>query len=254
MMNILNIKTFLLSALIALPAYQAVAEQSKSAEETSAAEVYQLSYIEREPGVDDYEVNMLVSDRYIRVDEVGEDSGFIIYDDKLKKIFSVSHFDKSVLVINEHVFSEKDSPVKHEVEYLELADAPSVSGKAIYNYRVFTESKENEETCAELQIVDGLLPDVSRMLRNYQKVVSGQHVKMTNNIVDEIQTPCFYVDQIYNTGAYYDKGLPIQEWHSNERSKILTTYKKVKVDPGKFNYPEEYRKFSVDDSTRMSLD
>ena len=157
-------------------------------------------------------------------------------------------------MINQHAFSEKDSPVKHEVEYLELADAPSVSGRAIYNYRIFTGSKDNEETCTELQIVEGLLPEVSSMLRNYQKVVSGQQVKMTNNIVDEIQTPCFYVDQIYNTGAYYDKGLPIQEWHSNERSKILTTYKKVKVDPGKFSYPEEYRKFSVDDTTRMSLD
>ena len=247
-MNKLSIKTFLLSAMMAVPAYQAEAVQSKSGDEATSAEVYQLSYIEREPGVDDYEVNMLVSERYIRLDEVGEESGFIIYDDKLKKIFSVSHFDKSVLVINEHDFSEKDSPVKHEVEYLELADAPSVSGRAIYNYRVFTGSKENEETCAELQIVEGLLPGVSRMLRNYQKV------KMTNNIVDDIQTPCFYVDQIYNTGAYYEKGLPIQEWHSNERSKMLTTYKKVKVDAGKFSYPDEYRKFSVDDSTRMSLD
>ena len=254
MNNKLTIKTLLLSAMIAVPAYHAEAAQSKAADEASSTEVYQLSYIEREPGVDDYEVNMLVSDRYIRVDEVGEESGFIIYDDKQKKIFSVSHFDKSVLVINEHVFSEKDSPVKHEVEYLELADAPSVSGRKIYNYRVFTEGNDNEETCAELQIVEGLLPGVSRVLRNYQKVVSGQQVKMTNNIVDDMQTPCFYVDQIYNTGAYYEKGLPIQEWHSNERSKILTTYKKVKVDPGKFSYPDEYRKFSVDDSTRMSLD
>ena len=254
MNNKVNIKAIILSAMIGLAAYQAQAAQSNSADEASHVEVYQLSYIEREPGVDDYEVNMLVSERFIRVDEVGEESGFIIYDDKLKKIFSVSHFDKSVLVINQHVFSEDDSPVKHEVEYLELADAPSVSGRAIYNYRVFTGSKENEETCAELQIVEGLLPEVSSMLRNYQKVVSGQQVKMTNNIVDDIQTPCFYVDQIYNTGAYYDKGLPIQEWHSNERSKMLTTYKKVKVDPARFSYPEDYRKFSVDDSTRMSLD
>jgi len=254
MMNKLTIKTLILSAMISVPAYQAEAAQSEATDEESSTEVYQLSYIEREPGVDDYEVSMLVSERYIRVDEVGEESGFIIYDDKQKKIFSVSHFDKSVLVINEHAFSEKDSPVKHEVEYLELTDAPSVSGRKIYNYRVFTGGGENEETCSELQIVEGLLPDVSKMLRNYLKVVSGQQVKMTSNIVDDIQTPCFYVDQIYNTGAYYEKGLPIQEWHSNERSKILTTYKKVKVDPGKFNYPEEYRKFSVDDSTRMSLD
>ena len=54
-------------------------ENSKQTEE-----VYQLSYIEREPGTDDYEVTMLVSDRYIRIDEAGEESGYIIYDDKDK--------------------------------------------------------------------------------------------------------------------------------------------------------------------------
>ena len=249
-----NIKNLLLSIFIAAPACHLEAAQPEGGADVSSTEVYQLSYLEREPGVDDYEVNMLVSDRYIRVDEVGEESGYIIYDDEQKTIFSVSHFDKSVLVIKQHVFSEEDSPVKHEVEYLELADAPLVSGRAIYNYRVFTGTGENEETCAELQIVEGLLPKVSKLLKNYQQVVSGQQVKMTDNVVNEIQTACFFVDQIYNTGAYYDKGLPIQEWHSNDRSKILTTYKKVKVDPGKFEYPQDYRKFSVDDSTRMSLD
>lgn len=234
-----------------------VTAQEKKANVTNSLQVYQLSYVEREPGVDDYEVTMLVSDRYIRVDEQDEASGYIVYDDREKKIYSVSHYDKSVLVINEHRFSEKDSPVKPVIEYLLLDDAPTVSGSEIYNYRVYVVSgmgaDDSEETCTEIQLVENILPEVREILHNYQKVVSGQQVKIVDNKITDVQNACFYADQIYNTGAYYDKGMPIQEWHSNERSKILISYKKVTVDMEKFSIPEKYRQFSVDNkSTKLS--
>ena len=218
-------------------------------------EVYQLSYIEREPGTDEYEVTMLVSDRYLRIDEAGEESGYIIYDDKDKVIYSVAHHDKSILVIKENKFSLDDSPVKANIEYLELADAPNVSGKAIYNYRVFVSGDKaaEEQTCTEIQLVEGLLPEVLEIMQNYQKVVSGQQVNMVDNKISEFQDACFYADQVYNTGAYYEKGLPIQEWHSNERSRILITYDKISIDPAKFRYPESYRQFSIDRESRLPM-
>jgi len=207
--------------------------------------------------VDDYEVTMLVSGRYIRVDEQDEASGYIVYDDRDKVIYSVSHFDKSVLVIKEYGFSEKDSPVKSVVEYLQLDDAPTVSGGDIYNYRVYVDNgkgnADSEDTCTEIQLVEKILPDVRKMLRNYQKVVSGQQVKMVDNKITDMQNACYYADQIYNTGAYYEKGMPIQEWHSNEHSKILTSYKKVTVAMDKFSIPEQYRQFSVDNKSKRLL-
>ncbi len=234
-----------------------VAAKAKTENEKKSQDVYQLVYIEREPGTDEYEVTMLVSDRYIRIDETGEDSGYIIYDDKKKVIYSVAHQDKSTLVIHQHAFSEKDSPVQPKVEYLQLADAPMVSGKNIYNYRVFVNTGagviDKEETCTEIQLVEDILPEVRKILLNYQKVVSGQQVKMVDNKITEMQTSCFYADQIYNTGAYYKKGLPIQEWHSNERSKILTTYNKISVDPDKFKIPENYRQFSIGKDSKRPL-
>jgi len=237
----------LLTVLLALS--NGISAQTKK----DAEQVYKLSYLEREPGTDEYEVTMLVSARYIRVDEEGDNSGFIVYDDKDKIIYSVSHHDQSVLVIKQHVFSIADLPVKPTIEYLQLADAPSVAGKNVYNYRVYindsnSEAKvenESEETCLEVQLVENLLPEVSDILQNYQKVISGQQVKMTDNKITELQTACYYIDQVYNTGAYFEKGLPIQEWHSNEHSKILTGYSKVSLDSDKFKIPQDYRRFSI---------
>jgi hypothetical protein len=243
---------------ILLPLSVAVTAEEKQEKVSNTQQVYQLSYIEREPGVDDYEVTMLVSDRFIRVDEQDEASGYIVYDDRDKTIYSVSHYDKSVLVIKEHHFSEKDSPVKPVVEYLQLDDAPTVSGSEIYNYRIYIDDgkggAESEDTCAEIQLVENLLPEVRKILHNYQKVVSGQQVKMTDNKITDVHNACFYADQIYNTGAYYDKGMPIQEWHSNERSKILTSYKKITVGMDRFIIPEEYRQFSVDKNPKKILE
>ena len=226
----------------------------KTATEKQTQEVYQLNYMEREPGVDDYEVVMLVSDRYIRVDNPGEDSGYIIYDDKLKTIFSVSHFDKATLVINEYPFSANDSPAKSGVEYLQLADAPKVSGNSIYNYRVYTGEGDSEETCTEIQLVENILPEVRAILKNYQQVVSGQQVKTADNRLNDVHGACFYIDQVYNAGAYYDKGMPIQEWHSNDRFKLLTSYKKVKVSRDSFKVPEHYRQFSVNKDSRLPIE
>lgn len=247
----------LLTVLLVLSA--AISAQTKK----QNFEVYKLSYIEREPGTDEYEVTMLISSRYIRVDEEGESSGFIVYDDKDKVIYSISHYDQSVLVIKEHVFSTADLPVKPKIEYLPLTDAPMVSGKAVFNYRVYISENnsegesdgqsESEETCLEVQLVENLLPEVRTILQNYQKVVSGQQVKLVDNKITELQTACYYIDQIYNTGAYYEKGLPVQEWHSNERSKILTGYSKVSVASDKFKIPEEYRRFSIDTNSKSFI-
>ena len=232
--------------------FSASAELKSDKPEEKLLDGYQLLYVEREPGVDDYDVTMLISDRYIRVDDGNDKSGFIVYDDKEKTIYSVSNVEESVLVIKEHTFSESDSPVNAEVEYLQLADAPTVSGKEIYNYRVHIEDEE-DVTCLEVQLVENILPDARVLLQNYQAVISGQQVKLTDNKISEEQTACYFVDQIYNKGTYYEKGLPIQEWHSNERSKILASYKRVHVDTDKFIIPEKYRRFSVDANSKTFI-
>ena len=245
----------LLTVLLVLSA--GISAQTKK----DGEEVYKLSYIEREPGTDEYEVTMLISARYIRIDEEGESSGFIVYDDKDKVIYSVSHHDHSVLVIKQHVFSTAGLPVKPTIEYLPLADAPMVSGKNVFNYRVYINENnskgesenENEETCIEVQLVENLLPEVRAILQNYQKVISGQQVKMADNKITDRQTACYYIDQIYNTGDYFEKGLPVQEWHSNERSKILTGYSKVSVAADKFTIPQDYRQFSIDANSKSFI-
>lgn len=232
---ILNIICFLMAGFLPITSL-AMDKQLK---------VYQLMYQEREPGVDPYEVRMLVADKKIRIDTMDDDSGYIVYDDESHTIFSVSHYDKKILVIKPRKFKAEDSGIKSTTEYLQLSDAPKVSGKSIYNYSVHAGEGKAQQTCIDLQLVEGLLPEVTKILKNYQKVISGQQVQLLKKTIKDVQTPCYLVDQIYNEGTYYDKGLPIQEWHSNEKSKILMNYKQVKIKSDIFDLPEGYARFSI---------
>lgn len=230
-----------------------VATAQSSDVKNNLIQVHKLQYLEREPGVDDYRVTILVSENKIRIDETGEGSGYIIYNNDEKVIYSISHHDDSILVINEYRFSNKNSPAKVKIDYQQLQDAPSVDGKKVFNYRVYSDEGNTEETCLDIHLVENLLPEVQAMLKSYQNVVSGQQVKMTDNQITQLQTTCYFADQIYNTGAYYDKGLPIQEWHSNERFKALQSFDKVSVKPDTFDVPENYHRFSINKDSRTFI-
>lgn len=206
---------------------------------------YELLYDEHEPGTDTYIVRFTVTDRYIRIDDLNDDSGFILYDDVKKTVYSVSHFDKSILVIPAFKYEKPELKNKIEEAYEAFVDAPQVSGKTVYNYRV-SSITDSSGVCIDIQLVPGLLPDVTKILNSYRKIVVGQQAKTLTNTPEEYQTTCFLYDQIFNDGKYYEKGLPIQERYSNGKTRILTSYKQVEVNLKMFETVEGYREYSLE--------
>lgn len=206
---------------------------------------YELYYDEQEPGTGIYRTRYLLTENYLRIDEPGEDSGYILFDNSKSTIYSVTHYDRSILVIRADAYRQPDLRDRISVNYRVLPEAPKISSRPVYNYRVVT-GENKTETCVDIQLVEGLLPDVTRMLRAYQKVVASQQAKLVDNTPREFQTTCFLYDQVFNEGLYYDKGLPIQEWHSNHKTKMLSGYKTIEVDSGLFVVPDDYKQYSVD--------
>ena len=203
-----------------------------------------LVYQEQEEGVDPYLAIFTVSGDYIRIDD-SDSSGYIIFDINKNTIYSVSHFDKSILVIAQYPETKFNPDFEIEIEYQVLESAPMIAGKQIYNYRVKAVAGDKSDTCMDIQLVPGLLPEVSKSLQSFQKIISGQHANSLEKTPVEFQTPCYLVDQVYNTGEYYSKGLPVQEWHSNEKRRQLMNYEAVEVDTAIFKIPQEYRQYSL---------
>ena len=208
-------------------------------------DAYELIYEEQETGTDSYKVKFTVTDRYLRIDQLDDQSGYIVYDNNKHVIHSVAHHDQSILVIHRSDYHMPDLSKLVNLEYKAVPDAPKISGKAIYNYRA-TSLIAPKEKCLDIKLAEGLLYDVAHMLLDYQEVLVGQQSRLLASTPEEYRSNCFLYDQVFNKGAYYRKGLPIQEWHSNGKTRLLISYKKVKVDPVIFQTEESYQKYSLD--------
>mgnify|MGYP001817565762 FL=1 len=210
-----------------------------------AINAVKLVYQEQEEGVDPYLVTFTVSSDFLRIDDESDDSGYIVFDISNNRIYSVSHFDKSILVIAQYPETKLSADFEIDIEYHALENAPMISGKQVYNYRVKAIAGDKSDTCMDIQLVPGLLPEVSKSLQGFQKTISGQHVASLEKTPEEYRTPCYLVDQVYNKGIYYNKGLPIQEWHSNEKRRQLMNFEAAEVDASIFDIPDEYRQYSL---------
>jgi len=218
---------------------------STAAGASEAVNAVKLAYQEQEEGVDPYLVTFTVSSDYIRIDDDSDNSGYIVFDINKNRIYSVSHFDKSILVIAQYPETKHNPDFDIDIEYQVLENAPMIAGKQVYNYRVKAIADDKSDTCMDIQLVPGLLPEVSKSLQSFQKIISGQNVTSLEKTPEEYQTPCYLVDQVYNKGDYYSKGFPIQEWHSNEKRRQLMNYGTVDVDATIFDIPDEYRQYSL---------
>jgi len=208
-------------------------------------DAYELIYEEQEPDTDSYQVKFTVTDCCLRIDQLGDQSGYIIYDNKLHVVYSVAHHDTSVLVIPEYKYKKPDFTETIKVDYHIIPDAPTISGKSIYDYRV-TSSDQDKQKCMVIKLAEGLLPEVSSVFMAYQMMLAGQQSRLLDATPKEYQSGCYLYDQVFNEGEYYQKGLPVQEWHSNGKSRLLLSYKKIKVDPEIFQFEESYKKYSLD--------
>jgi len=224
-------------ALVAFNCFNAYAEKDTDA--------YELIYEEQEVGTDLYHVKFTVTDHYLRIDQLGDLSGYVIYDAVKHVIHSVSHHDKTVLVIPVYAYQKPDMSKLVNVQYFSMPDVPKISGKTIYSYQVVSSDK-NKQKCMDIMLAEDFMPEVTRVFASYQKILAGQQSRLLEATPEEYKNSCFLYDQIFNEGDYYHKGLPIQEWHSNGKSRLLVTYKKVKVDPEIFRSEESYEKYSLD--------
>jgi len=231
-----HISIYIVSSVIFVLSSAVIAAESVNA--------VKLTYQEQEQGVDPYVVTYTISSEYLRIDDADK-SGYIIYHINEDKIYSISHYDQSILVIPQYPVTEFNPDFKLDIEYKLLENAPLISRKKVYNYRVNAVTGVTIETCMDIQLVPGLLPEVTKLLQSFQQITSGQHALNLEGTPEEFKTPCYLVDQVYNKGDYYSKGLPIQEWHSNGKVRQLLNFEDVEVDASIFKIPQEYRRYSL---------
>jgi hypothetical protein len=209
-----------------------------------AAEVesVMLMYQAHEPGIAPYSSRILVTERYVRMDDGVDEGDYLVFDRQSRLISSVSHNDQTVFEIPpREITLEPPLPLQRRHEQQPVGNAPKVDGKQPEQHLLYV----NESLCYSVVAVPGLMGDAVAALREFRQVLAGEHARVLPDIPADMQQPCDLALHTFHSGWQLQFGLPIQEWDEAGSGQVLVDYRQsFMVDNGLFTLPRDYRHYS----------
>lgn len=205
------------------------------------ATVTLLNYQEQEAGVQPYPLRILVNARFLRFDDGFDASDFMLMERDTQTIYSVSHDDRSILVISGYPAVDA-LPAGIELGETRDADtsAPEIDGKQPTHFRFLA----NGSVCYHAIVVPGLLQQASTALAEYATALANRQFSDMVSVPAEMLTPCFLSRHVYAPARHLLAGLPISEWDETGYRRMLVDYREnATVDAGLFELPEGYERF-----------
>ncbi|HAJ92009.1 MAG TPA: hypothetical protein DCO71_05240 [Gammaproteobacteria bacterium] len=201
-----------------------------------------LSYEEREAGTDIYSVRVLVSPGYVRFDDGYAASDFALLDRQSKTVFSVSHEDRSILVI-EYQPGDVALPADINLTETRTADnaAPAIAGKQPVHINYLA----NGDLCFQAVTVPAVMRDAVAGMAEYAEVLARRQLNDMEAVPVSMQTPCFLSRYVTAAARQYRDGLPVQEWDDAGYFRTLSDFVANETVPAAlFELPGTYERFS----------
>ena len=203
-----------------------------------------LRFSEQDAGGEPYETRMLLSHAYLRIDDGPNSDGYILLDRVAHTVYSVSHADRTVLVIKSLPVT-LEAPAKFDQGAVrEDADYPAVAGQSVSHYRLTA----NRERCGDVFAAAGLLPDAVAALRDYHITLAGEQAQAESHRPVEQQSACDLADYIFTPARYLDHGFPVRYVNRSGHVRQLTDYTaQYSLNADWQTVPADYRYYSVAD-------
>ncbi len=202
-----------------------------------------LLYEEQEQGTGQYPVRILVSKHHLRFDDNFDASDFLLLDRHTHTLYSVSHEESSILVIEgKPGDSNLPSNIDLTEERSEDGDAPTIGG----NLPVHVRFKANNELCYEVVLVPDLLNEVTEALTEYAEILGWRQLNSLETVPVTMQTPCFLSRYVYRPARHLTQGLPVREWDDSGYLRTLVDYgEEQKFSRSLFVLPGGYAQFKI---------
>lgn len=200
-----------------------------------------LSFSESSPDGTSYPVRMLINERFLRIEDGDVRDGFILFDRVTRTVYSVSHVDKTTLVLRAQAI-KLDAPKTfvHKVER-DAEKLPDVGGKTVSHRRLFT----NGELCFDVYAADGLLPEALAALREYHRSLAGEQAAMQTSVPAGFQSACDLAEFVFLPARHLEFGFPVRQSNRAGVTRQLVDFKVgVPVEKGLFDVPAEYKQIT----------
>ena len=207
-------------------------------------------FIEQEKGVDPYQTRMIITQKFVRIDDGEGAKSFVLYDRNKKIVYSINPDDKTVMAIHEKKLKKGqvfEPPFKltHSVKKMpEMKDAPNLNGESAKHYQLIT----NDKTCYDVIAVKGLMPHVVTALTAFHKHLATDSMVTFNNMPADLHDACDMTLTTFKPARQFEFGFPIQEWGKREYMRSLIDYDvNYKANPELFVFPQGYQHYTVQD-------
>ncbi|HID46853.1 MAG TPA: hypothetical protein EYP34_14015 [Chromatiaceae bacterium] len=204
-----------------------------------AGEADLLVYQVQEPGVDKYVSRILVTSRFLRLDEGGAPGeGYTIYDRQMKKIFNVDPLEKTVFEMNPPAFQPMPPAGMLLNEKMSTdPDAPQVAGQQPENLQLLS----NGEICRELVVIKNTMSAaVSAMSELYQALARMQYPAVDSPGYTE--NSCELSEYIYAPQRAFAHGLPLLDVMGGKRRMLVDFRKGYEVADDIFAVPDGFER------------
>ena len=205
-------------------------------------------FMEQENGVEPFQTRMIISKKFVRIDDGKSSDSFVLFDRTKKIVYSTIPDERRVMAIHEkkikkgQVF-EPPFPLIHSVKEMpEMKDAPEIDGEIAKHYQLIT----NDKICYDVVAIKGLMPHVVKALTEFNMHMATDSRVTFNNIPADLHEACDMTLTTFKPARQFEFGFPIQEWGKQDYSRTLVDYDvDYKADPKLFVLPVDYQHYTV---------
>jgi hypothetical protein len=207
--------------LLGLPAAQAM--DSAAATPTMIA----VRYIDQDPGEPPYPTRILVTPDFMRLDE-GKDGGdFVLLDRRQQKVINVMHDNQLAMVFSAGALPPKPAGWKPRLDV-----KPAATGTRRFSLTV------SGVVCSEGVAAQGAAPDAARAMAELKSVLGAMQYRVWKDSPSELQHDCDLANQVWESGATLELGLPLEEREFTGRTRQFESESKQPLRPELFRVPD----------------
>ena len=200
-----------------------------------------LTYQEQEAGVEPYPLRIFITEDFLRFDDGYDESDFMLMERDTQTVYSVSHEDRSILVLADYPAAD---PAPTEIVLTEERSVDAAAPKVAGTQPVYIRFLASGETCYHAIVVPGLLEQASTALADYATVLGNRQFSDMASVPEDMRTPCFLSRYVYTPARHLRHGLPISEWDEGGYRRTLVDFRENEtLDAELFQLPEGYERF-----------
>ncbi len=202
--------------------------------------VIQVTFEESEPGFYPYITRMLLSRRYLRIDDGQDDGDFVLFDRVFGNVHNINHEERTEVIIQRQPPSRAmHASIDIHIEPRPLLDAPKIGGIQAVQHRYYA----GAELCRESINFDGLLPDFVEALAHYQQVLVQQSLLTLDDLPTSVKTPCYLVNNFFHASDYLRAGFPAMVADNDNKRRTLLEFGQLEIPASLLRRPQNYSRF-----------